>query len=340
MSIFEYASSVLTEYQNYVKSFFNLADERIRELVERELFANEALWPEALIQPNPPYAPGASVGELCCQGKLHPACVDIFCHGEGRPFTLYYHQEVAIQWALRREPSVVTSGTGSGKTVFDAVFDELHTYRGRQGPDVALLIRRLRQRCGNPLDRRPEAGRPRLALHSLVQEYLNRTGHLWGMVINGFTLRLLRQTARLTRPTYIEFNLRVMLSGKNFADFSLFCRGPLWPAPRRPAGGRAPGRPEDREGIFPGVHKSYKFCLLSLKGADERKASACFAFFLTRTEHLRDARRVFALDRDDFAPLNPNTRTCPVFRTREDAELTKKIYRRVLVLVGEGEKAA
>jgi len=94
---------------------------------------------------------------------------------------------------------------------------------------------------------------------------------------------------------------------------------------------------ENREGIFPGVHKSYKFCLLTLKGADESKTPACFAFFLTRTEHLRDARRVFALDRDDFALLNPNTRTCPVFRTREDAELTKKIYRRVPVLVDEGK---
>ncbi|MEW6448741.1 MAG: N-6 DNA methylase [Bacillota bacterium] len=94
---------------------------------------------------------------------------------------------------------------------------------------------------------------------------------------------------------------------------------------------------ENREGIFPAVDSRYKFCLLTLQGAGERKAPARFAFFLTRTEHLRDARRVFTLDRDDFALLNPNTRTCPVFRTREDAELTKKIYRRVPVLVDEGK---
>ncbi|HHV55831.1 MAG TPA: N-6 DNA methylase [Firmicutes bacterium] len=78
--------------------------------------------------------------------------------------------------------------------------------------------------CRQPLDRRPEAGRPRLAPHSLVQEFLNRSEHLWGMVTNGFALRLLRQTTRLTRPTYIEIDLREMMAGKNFADFSLFYR--------------------------------------------------------------------------------------------------------------------
>lgn len=78
--------------------------------------------------------------------------------------------------------------------------------------------------CRLSLDRRPETGLPRLAPHSLVQEYLNRTEHLWGVVTNGFTLRLLRATLRLTRPTYIEFDLREIMAGKNFADFSLFYR--------------------------------------------------------------------------------------------------------------------
>jgi len=78
--------------------------------------------------------------------------------------------------------------------------------------------------CHQPLDRRSEAGRPRLAPHSLVQEYLNRTEHLWGMVTNGIALRFLRQNTRLTRPTYIEFDLQEMMAGKNFADFSLFYR--------------------------------------------------------------------------------------------------------------------
>jgi hypothetical protein len=60
-----------------------------------------------------------------------------------------------------------------------------------------------------------------------------------------------------------------------------------------------------------------------------------FAFFLTNVDHLQDQRRCFELTPDDIALLNPNTRTCPVFRTPTDADLTKSIYRRVPVLVNE-----
>lgn len=88
---------------------------------------------------------------------------------------------------------------------------------------------------------------------------------------------------------------------------------------------------ENREAIFPGVHRSYKFCLLTLGPA----AEAEFAFFLTQTAQLADARRRFTLSAEDFARINPNTLTCPVFRARRDAELTRKIYQRVPVLIRE-----
>jgi hypothetical protein len=60
-----------------------------------------------------------------------------------------------------------------------------------------------------------------------------------------------------------------------------------------------------------------------------------FTFLATRTEHLADERRRFTLSPEDIVLINPNTRTCPVFRSQADAELTKKIYRRVPVLIGE-----
>lgn len=87
---------------------------------------------------------------------------------------------------------------------------------------------------------------------------------------------------------------------------------------------------ENREGIFPGVHRSYKFAVLALKPPGREPAR--LAFFLTRPEGLEDPTRVFSLAPEDFALLNPNTRTCPVFRTRQDAELTRAVYRRVPVL--------
>jgi len=90
---------------------------------------------------------------------------------------------------------------------------------------------------------------------------------------------------------------------------------------------------ENREAIFPGVHRSYKFCLLNLSGIPIKQAQ--FVFFATRVEHLRDERRRFTLDPAEIALFNPNTRTMPVFRTRMDAELTRKVYKRVPILVNE-----
>jgi hypothetical protein len=74
------------------------------------------------------------------------------------------------------------------------------------------------------LDRRPESGRPRLAPHALLQEYLNRTEHLWGFVTNGCTLRLLRDSQLIRRQAYIEFDLKQMMENERFADFSLLYR--------------------------------------------------------------------------------------------------------------------
>ncbi len=51
---------------------------------------------------------------------------------------------------------------------------------------------------------------------------------------------------------------------------------------------------------------------------------------------LRDEERRFTLSAADIALLNPNTRTCPIFRSKRDAELTKVIYRRLPVLIKEG----
>lgn len=90
---------------------------------------------------------------------------------------------------------------------------------------------------------------------------------------------------------------------------------------------------ENSEGLFSGVHRSYKFSLLTVtaKEVSERK----FAFFLTNTNHLNDKMRLFEFGSKDIALVNPNTRTMPVFRTKIDAELTKSIYHNFPVLVND-----
>lgn len=90
---------------------------------------------------------------------------------------------------------------------------------------------------------------------------------------------------------------------------------------------------ENSEAVFPAVHRSYKFSLMTL-GAAEAAEFVCFA---TQVAQATDPRRRFTLTPDEFRLINPNTRTCPVFRSQRDAELTKKLYRAAPVLIREAE---
>ena len=60
--------------------------------------------------------------------------------------------------------------------------------------------------------------------HALVQEYLNHSESLWGVVTNGARLRLLRDSARLSKPTYLEFDVQAMLEGNAYGEFTALYR--------------------------------------------------------------------------------------------------------------------
>jgi hypothetical protein len=87
---------------------------------------------------------------------------------------------------------------------------------------------------------------------------------------------------------------------------------------------------ENREGIFPAVDSRMKFCLFSC-GSPTNPAvlSAVFVFFARSVEDLKDANKRFSLSTEDIHLLNPKTRTCPIFRSTRDAEITKAIYHRL-----------
>ena len=93
---------------------------------------------------------------------------------------------------------------------------------------------------------------------------------------------------------------------------------------------------ENREKVFPGIDSRIKFCLLTITGENHPIAAAEFAFFLYQTEQLKESERRFALSAEDFALFNPNTRTCPIFRTRRDMEIARKLYQRAGIFVHEG----
>ncbi|MBI2506241.1 MAG: DEAD/DEAH box helicase [Candidatus Latescibacteria bacterium] len=252
MNVFQTHARIISDYSTYIRSFLKIADPEIREVVEAELDKGK-LWPEPLLQFNPSFEMYGSLENLVKAGTLHPDIQDIFIG-----FRLYRHQVEAIKLGTADQDFVVTSGTGSGKSLtyigsifhhllsnpgtegvkavvvypmnalinsqteefgrYKAnyenatgkefpitfgqytgqekeevrallrehppqilltnymmlellltrirewpirdgiyqhlrflVFDELHTYRGRQGADVALLIRRIRSRCAQPV---------------------------------------------------------------------------------------------------------------------------------------------------------------------------------------------
>jgi hypothetical protein len=74
------------------------------------------------------------------------------------------------------------------------------------------------------LDKRPENKQLRVSPHAMVQEYLNYSEHLYGLVTNGRQLRLLRDASRITRLSYVEFNLQKMMEEDLYSDFVLLYR--------------------------------------------------------------------------------------------------------------------
>lgn len=252
MNIFETHAHIVSDYASYISSFIKIADPKIREVVEGELTQGK-LWPEPLLQFNPAFEIVGGIDQLTESEGFHPDIRHIFSE-----YKLYRHQIEAMRLGTKGKDFIVTSGTGSGKSltyigsIFNhilshpvtkgvtavvvypmnalinsqfeefkrfqekfkeatgkefpisfgqytgqekeearikmrehppqilltnymmlellltrvrersirdgiyenlrfLVFDELHTYRGRQGADVALLIRRIRSRCSTPV---------------------------------------------------------------------------------------------------------------------------------------------------------------------------------------------
>ena len=90
---------------------------------------------------------------------------------------------------------------------------------------------------------------------------------------------------------------------------------------------------ENKKIFFKDIHASFKFCALIFGGEERQFDQTKCAFFLHDTETIKDPNRCFPLDPLDFARVNPNTGTAPVFRTHRDAEITRRIYERHPVLV-------
>lgn len=200
MTIFDLHSAVLSDYRDFVHSFILIADERIRQYVDSALDEEARLWPPFLLQLSPSYERGPTVDELAAQGALHPETARLFRTAAGAPFRLYRHQVQALAKARQGESYVVTSGTGSGKslTYFIPIVESL-LRRPAADKTIALLIYPMNALVNSQLQ----------ALEALKAGYEQRTGRPCPLTFaryTGETSEEARQALRQRPPHLILTN--------------------------------------------------------------------------------------------------------------------------------------
>ena len=213
-------------------------------------------------------------------------------------------------------------------------------------PDAALLttaaarktrIRWLRD-TGSPLAGELDAAKERA---DRLSQLIRTSGHypmLGGGDINLYSL-FVERAVGLVKPNGIVGLLTPsgiyadMTAARFFKSVSTGGRvAGLFDFENRRPGTRLPP-------FFPDVDSRFKFCALIFGGEGRRFRTTECAFFLRDTDTISDQDRCFPLSADDFTRVNPNTGTAPVFRSRRDAEVTRRIYERHPVLVDRSQGA-
>ncbi|ENT9818303.1 TPA: DEAD/DEAH box helicase [Pseudomonas aeruginosa] len=119
-NVFQFRDQLIERYGSFSRSFVRIAAPDIQAEVEHQ-YAQGRYWPEPLVQINPNYQRKGTVQNLAAQGVLHAACAEIFqvgkSEGSPEPLHLYKHQMEALAKGQERQSYVVTTGTGSGKSL-------------------------------------------------------------------------------------------------------------------------------------------------------------------------------------------------------------------------------
>ncbi len=146
MQVFDVRDHLVQDYSDYIRSFLQIRDSRIAAYLSGELDRG-ALWPDPLIQLNPSFQPGEWIDELVAQGVLDPRCEQIFRKGKdrdpsglGERLRLHRHQAEAVRAAKTAGNYVLTTGTGSGKSLAYIVPIVDHVLRHGGGRGVQAVI--------------------------------------------------------------------------------------------------------------------------------------------------------------------------------------------------------
>ncbi|MDL0145469.1 Eco57I restriction-modification methylase domain-containing protein [Halobacterium salinarum] len=93
----------------------------------------------------------------------------------------------------------------------------------------------------------------------------------------------------------------------------------------------------NEEGMFPDVAPPERFCLLTIAGSEIDVDKFEFSFYSTNLEMMRDKNRRYELTRNQIENINPNTKNCPIFESKEDRDVTVRIYQNTPVLINDLE---
>ncbi|MBE9010914.1 DEAD/DEAH box helicase [Pseudanabaenaceae cyanobacterium LEGE 13415] len=145
MNIFDFRDRLVHNYSEYVTSFIQIQDDRIRQRVE-DSFDAGILWPDPLIQLNPSFESGGWVDDLVAEGTLHSECSRIFRvkkdepPHEGKSLRLHKHQADAIRTAKGGHNYVLTTGTGSGKSLSYIIPIVNHILQQGRGQGIQAIV--------------------------------------------------------------------------------------------------------------------------------------------------------------------------------------------------------
>lgn len=145
MNVFDLREKLVSDYNAFVNGFINIRDEEIKKVVETELKSG-LLWPDPIIQLSPSFEQGESIGQLIAQGILHPGCFDVFQIGKnknnslGFSVPLHRHQSEAVRRAREGKNYILTTGTGSGKSLSYIIPIVDHVLRTGSGNGVKAII--------------------------------------------------------------------------------------------------------------------------------------------------------------------------------------------------------
>ena len=219
-------------------------------------------------------------------------------------------EQPEVEWFALRDDEVALAGTGSKRK-------ELIKQRIEEGQEFALEYDKVRNRAISMRKFIRSSGEYPLLSGGRINQYSLFVERAMTLVNAQGMVGLLTPSGIASDLTAAKFFKGVATEGRLRALYDF----------------------ENKKVFFPDVHASFKFCVFVASSSPSGKPAKC-AFYLHNVAELDDPERCFSLKATDFARVNPNTGTAPIFRSRRDAELTTAIYERMPVLVdrsGGGE---